>query len=51
VKKKRKDQKATAADMGSCSFPMARVRQLMRAEDATIRASNEAVFLINKASV
>ncbi|KAF8708811.1 hypothetical protein HU200_030200 [Digitaria exilis] len=50
VKKKRKDQKAAAADMGACSFPMARVRQLMRAEDDTIRPSNEAVFLINKAS-
>jgi hypothetical protein len=37
--------------MASCSFPMARVRQLMRAEDVTIRAANDAVFLINKASV
>ncbi|XP_062213945.1 DNA polymerase II subunit B3-1-like isoform X2 [Phragmites australis] len=50
VKKKRRDQKAAAIDKGACRFPMARVRQLMRAEDATIRASNEAVFLINKAS-
>ncbi|XP_062209485.1 DNA polymerase II subunit B3-1-like isoform X1 [Phragmites australis] len=48
--KKLKNQKSAAADKGACSFAMARVRQLMRAEDATIRPSNEAVFLINKAS-
>jgi hypothetical protein len=51
VKKKHKDKKAAVADSVACSFPTARVRQLMRAEDNTIRASGEAVFLINKASV
>jgi hypothetical protein len=51
VKKKHKDKKVAVADTTACSFPMARVRQLMRAEDDTVRASGEAVFLVNKASV
>lgn len=41
---------AAAAEPGSCSFPMSRVRLLMRDEDASMRATNETVFLINKAS-
>nr|BAJ99514.1 predicted protein [Hordeum vulgare subsp. vulgare] len=52
--KKHKGKAAGAApaatEPGTCSFPMARVRVLMRDKDATIRSNTETVFLVNKAS-
>ncbi|KAG8098971.1 hypothetical protein GUJ93_ZPchr0013g33922 [Zizania palustris] len=51
--KKLKDKAAAAAvgaDHGAGRFPTTRVRQITRAEDASIRPSNEAVFLVNKAA-
>ena len=50
-KQKAKRQFAEKEDAILNKFPMERVRRIIRSEDSDMRITNEAVFLVNKATV
>lgn len=50
-KRKREGEVADEEEVKAYTFPMERVRRIIRSEDSDLRISNDAVFLINKATV
>lgn len=49
--KKRKQESEDKEYSKMNKFPMERIRRIIRSEDSDMRISNEAVFLVNKATV
>ncbi|CAN6695736.1 unnamed protein product [Malus baccata var. baccata] len=49
-KRKREGEVADEEEVKAYTFPMERVRRIIRSEDSDLRISNDAVFLINKAT-
>ncbi|PON80378.1 Transcription initiation factor [Trema orientale] len=49
-KRERKEEFEEKEDAKMNRFPMERVRRIIRSEDSDMRISNEAVFLVNKAT-
>ncbi|PON71844.1 Transcription initiation factor [Parasponia andersonii] len=49
-KRERKEEFQEKEDAKMNRFPMERVRRIIRSEDSDMRISNEAVFLVNKAT-
>lgn len=50
-KRMREEEVEEKEDVKSYTFPMERIKRIIRAEDSDLRISSDAIFLVNKATV